>query len=86
MKERTYNYLYHRVEYPRERGYRMEQFKLPPYILVDIFEDGSSKKVRVRSRIHINKEVVLPTSYSLEFRDAEILVDVSGKIAHMYSL
>ena len=28
--ERTYDYLLRRVEYPAERGYRMEPFKLPP--------------------------------------------------------
>ena len=84
VSERTYDYLIRRVEYPAERGYRMEPFKLPPWIHVVITEDGDSKWLTVHSRIHVNKEVRLHPSFSRQFSDWDILKDLSGKISHAY--
>ncbi len=82
--ERTYDYLLCRVEYPAERGYRMEPSKLPPWIHVVITEDGDSKWLTVHSRIHVNKEVRMSPSFSAQFSDWEILKDLSGKISKSF--
>jgi hypothetical protein len=84
MTESKYDYLFARVEYPLERGYRMEPVKLPPWIHVVITEDAGTKYVDVHSRIHVNKIVRLPTSYSGDFSDKKILIDVSWKITSMF--
>lgn len=84
VSERTYDYLIRRVEYPAERGYRMEPFKLPPWIHVVITEDSDSKWLTVHSRIHVNKEVRREPSFSRQFSDWDILKDLSGKISHAY--
>lgn len=81
MKVRTYNHLYSRVEYPAERGYRMEASQLPNWIHVTITEEGDSKFLTVHSKIHVNKDVKMNPSYSSEFKDREILIDMSGKVA-----
>ncbi|XAI94755.1 hypothetical protein [Pseudomonas phage vB_Pa-PAC6] len=59
-------------------------FKLPPWIHVVITEDGDSKWLTVRSRIHVNKEVRMEPSFSRQFSDWDILKDLSGKISHAY--
>lgn len=82
--ERTYDYLLCRVEYPAERGYRMEPSKLPPWIHVVITEDGDSKWLTVHSRIHVNKEVRMEPSFSRQFSDRDILKDLSGKISQAF--
>jgi len=84
MRDTTYDYLYVRVEYPRERGYRMEKKPLPPWMHVVITEEGDSKSLTVYSRIHKNKEVKLGPSYSSKFSDRDILIDLSGKISHRF--
>lgn len=81
---RTYDYLFHRVEYPAERGYRMEPTKLPPWIHVVITEEGDSKWLTVHSRIHVNKEVRMSPSFSAQFSDSDILKDLSGKITKSF--
>lgn len=80
----VYDHLYARVEYPRERGYRMEPQPLPDWIRVEIVQQGISKVVIVRSRIHVTKEVQLPTTYSVEFTDREILISVSGEVTRRW--
>lgn len=82
--ERTYDYLLRRVEYPAERGYRMEPFKLPQWIHVVITEDGDRKWLTVHSRIHVNKEVRFGPSFSRQFSDWDILNDLSEKISRAY--
>lgn len=82
--KRTYDYLICRVEYPAERGYRMEPSKLPPWIHVDITEDGDSKWLTVHSRIHVNKEVRMKPTFSSQFSDWEILKELSGKISRAF--
>ena len=86
MNEYEYDYLYARVEYPMEHGYRMEPVKLPPWIKIIIIEDKTenTKYVDVHSRIHVNKSVRLPTSYSGDFSNKKILIDVSGEISHRF--
>lgn len=81
---RTYDYLFRRVEYPAEGGYRMEPAKLPPWIHVVITEEGDSKWLTVHSRVHVNKEVRMNPSYSAQFSDFDILKDLSGKITKSF--
>lgn len=80
----TYNHLLTRVEYPRERGYRMEPSPLPSWIYITIEEEKGSKHLTVHSKIHVNKRSKVGPSYSMEFTDYEILKDLSGEIARRY--
>jgi hypothetical protein len=82
--KRTYNHLYYRVEYPAERGYRMETCPLPDWIHLTITEYGDSKRLTVHSRIHVNKSVPMDPIYSNQFTDQEIIKDLSGKISHAF--
>lgn len=75
-----YRYTYSRVEYPVERGYRMEPKPLPDWIYFTITKKGDSKVVTVFSRYHVNKEVVLNPSFSSEYTDKEIIKEISSKI------
>jgi len=84
MQERRYDYLYSRVEYPSEGGYRMEPSALPPWIFVTILEEQGTKWLFVHSRIHVNRVVRMDTSYSREFSDKKILIDLSGEIARRF--
>lgn len=81
MQVRRYDYLLCRVEYPEERGYRMEPEQLPDWIYVTITEQGNSKFLTVHSSFHVNKEVKVGPSYSADFSDRDILKDLSGKIS-----
>lgn len=45
------------------------------WLSVDIETIEGSKFVTIRSTIHQTKEFLLPHSYSVEFKDAEILRD-----------
>ena len=81
---RRYDHLYARVEYPAERGYRMESSPLPPWMHITITETTHSKYLTVYSRIHVNKEVKVDPSYSKAFDDRAIIIDLSGKIAGMF--
>ena len=82
--ERKYDYLYSRVEYPMEHGYRMEPTKLPPWIFVTILEDHDTKQLFVHSRIHVNKVVHMDMSYSSKFSDKQIIIDLSSKISKRF--
>lgn len=82
MKINKYNYLLQRVNYPF--GYRMESVKLPDWIHITITLDGDSKHLTVHSRIHVNKEVKMPTTYSTDFSDYDIIRDQSGKISSRF--
>lgn len=85
MEPRRYDYTLVRVEYPLERGYRMEARKLPDWIHLLVEEDNcGSKRVRVNSRIHVNKSVLLGNAWSSEFSDYEVIKDISGEIAHRW--
>lgn len=81
MQVRRYDHLLCRVEYPTERGYRMEPKQLPDWIHVTITEQGDSKFLTVHSRIHVNKEVKVAPSYSADFSDRDILKDLSGEVS-----
>ena len=75
-----YTHLYHRVEYPAERGYRMEAHPTPDWMHLTVETVGDSKWLTVHSRIHMNKEVRMNPSYSTKFTDQEIIKDLSGRI------
>lgn len=81
-----YNYLICRVEYPTERGYRMEPRPLPDWIYITITEDkgADEKYMTVYSRIHVNKEVRMNPSYSCAFSDQDIIKDLSGEVGHRF--
>jgi hypothetical protein len=79
-----YNYLLSRVEYPIERGYRIETTPLPDWIYVVITKQGDDKYLTVRSRIHMNKEVRIGPTYSVDFSDWDILKDLSGEISKRF--
>lgn len=76
----TYHHMYHRVDYPLERGYRMESVKLPDWICLSVALEGDSKRLTVHSRLHVNKEVKMNPIYSTDFTDIEIIKDLSGEI------
>lgn len=84
MKINKYNYLLFRVEYPMERGYRMEPSLLPDWIYITITEEDDSKFLTVHSEIHVNKEVKLNPPFSSEFTDQEIIREMSGKVSHRF--
>lgn len=84
MQVRRYDHLLCRVEYPAERGYRMEPKQLPDWIHVTITEQSDSKFLTVHSRIHVNKEVKVGPSYSADFSDRDILKDLSGEVSGMF--
>ena len=84
MQVRKYNHLLVRVEYPAERGYRMEPKQLPDWIHVTITEDKGSKYLTVHSRIHVNKEVRVGPSYSAYFNDRDLLKDLSAQVSSMF--
>jgi len=79
-----YKHLYRRVDYPEERGYRMEAQPLPAWIYLTIRKKGDSKNLVVHSRIHLNKEVVLNPAYSATFSDIDIIKDLSGEVSHRF--
>lgn len=81
MQVRRYDHLLCRVEYPAERGYRMEPKQLPDWIHVTITEQEDSKFLTVHSSIHVNKEVKVGPSYSVGFSDRDILKDLSGEVS-----
>lgn len=76
----TYTHLVQRVEYPRERGYRMEAYPTPHTMYLTITEKDNSKFLTVHSKIHKNKEIVMNPSYSCDFSDQEIIKDLSAEI------
>ena len=78
-----YTHLLERVNYPSENGYRMEVFKLPDWIHLTVTE-GESKFLTVHSRIHVNKAVIVGPSYSTEFRDRDLIAELSGEISHRF--
>jgi hypothetical protein len=80
MIVRTYNHGFVRVEYPRERGYRMEPKQLPHWMHITVTEDNDSKFLIVHSSVHMNKEVRVGPSYSTDFTDAEIIKDLTSEI------
>ena len=79
-----YHHLFRRKEYPAERGYRMESVQLPDWIYLTISEENNSKYIIVHSKIHVNKEVKMPTSYSVSFTDNEIIKDQSANIYNRF--
>lgn len=84
MQIRKYNHLLVRVDYPAERGYRMEPKPLPNWIHLTITEDNGSKYLTVHSRIHVNKEVRIYPSYSVDFEDRDLLKDLSAEVSRRF--
>lgn len=80
----TYDYLYVRVEYPAERGYRMEPRPLPSWIYVTITRGKNNKYLTVYSRIHVDKNKRVGPTYSLDYSDEEVLKNLSGEIYSRY--
>jgi len=85
-KARKYHYLLVRVDYPKERGYRMEPRKLPDYLHFTITEDFNGKYLTVYSRLHKTKEVRVGPTYTNEFTDREIIIDLSANIAYRFGI
>ena len=54
----------------------INNLKLPSYLSFEIRQQGDTKHVYVNSTIHVNKQLKLPHSYSLDWSDEEILNDV----------
>jgi hypothetical protein len=85
-KVNKYHHLYHRVNYPRENGYRMESYQLPDWIYITIttIEEENSKYLTVYSRLHLDKEVVISPTYSCNFTDDEIIKDLSSEVSSRF--
>jgi hypothetical protein len=80
-----YQHLYFRVEYPTERGYRMESYPLPDWIHLTVERvDETTKQLVVHSRLHLNKKVPMLPVYSSDFSDADIIKDQSGKVHYAF--
>jgi len=79
-----YQHIYQIVEYPLERGYRMERVSLPNWMHLTISVVNGSKVLTVHSSIHINKSVTMYTIFSTDFTDEEIIKDLSGEISYRY--
>lgn len=58
----------------------MEPYDLPDWIYITVTRDGDSKYLTVYSRIHVNKEVIVGPSYSLEWSDQAVIKELSGRI------
>ena len=54
----------------------INNFQLPSYLSIEIKKDGDTKYVYVNSTIHVNKQLEVPHSYSLDWSDEEILNDI----------
>lgn len=78
MKVREYKHLY--VQKREGRGYRWEIAHTPEYLTLTITEDKNSKFLTVKSRIHVNKSVIMHPAYGLGFTDQQIIKDLSGEI------
>jgi hypothetical protein len=66
----------------------MERKPLPDWIYVTVTtdDDNDTKYLTVHSRFHMNKEVRINSDYSTSFSDNEIIKDLSGDIAHRFSI
>lgn len=53
----------------------INNLKLPSYLSIEIKQQGDTKYVYVNSSIHVNKQLKVPYSYSLDWTDEEILRD-----------
>lgn len=82
MIKTRYDHLIYRVEYPMERGYRMEASELPSWIFITITEDKESKSkyLTVHSRIHVNTSVRINPEYCSSFSDTDIIKDLSSEV------
>jgi hypothetical protein len=86
MQVNKYTYLIHRVEYPLERGYRMEPKLLPSWVYITVTQKGNSKWLTVHSRLHVNEEVRLSPDYSSCFNDRDIIKDLTPNIIRRFGL
>ena len=84
MANSRYDYIVERVKRPQQHGYRVEPKKLPFYLHLTITEEDGRKYLTVHSKVHVEKEFKMPTSYSSEFSDWEIISDQSAKISKMF--
>ena len=64
----------------------MESKPLPAYMHLTITEENGSKRLKVYSRVHVNKEVAVGPSYSDSFSDVFIIKDLSGEILHRFGV
>lgn len=78
-KVRTYDYI-------RGTNKYFPIIPLPSYLHLTITTDTESecKYVTAYSKIHVNKEVRLSSTYSLDYSDQEILKDNALDIFQMY--
>lgn len=84
MTTTEYRYIFRKVQYPEERGYRWKPFSLPDWIHLCIEDDGESKRLIVHSRIHVTKVSQVGPDHSIEFTDREIIRSLSGKVSYRY--
>ena len=80
-----YRHMFVRVEYPRERGYRMESKELPDWLHLTIEKQDDSKRLFVHSRIHVDKKKAVGPSYSVKFTDQQIIREQSYRIGRYLS-
>tara|TARA_R110000772_G_scaffold16184_11_gene46261 strand:+ start:1190 stop:1438 length:249 start_codon:yes stop_codon:yes gene_type:complete len=79
-----YNHTYARVEYPQERGYRMEAVSLPNWLHITIETHGTTKRLFVHSRIHMTTKGQVGPDYSDSYTDYEMIKEQSGEICYRY--
>ena len=65
-------------------GYRWVYSEIPDWLSVEIHQEGDTKKVFVRSRIHKDKYKQVHPSYSSDWSDTDILKDIAGEIHYRY--
>lgn len=67
---------------PNRSGYYWHATPLPDWLAIEIIDDAAqdSRRVRVHSRIHVNKCTDWSNSWSMEFSHTEILTDISENV------
>ena len=56
---------------------RIRTLQLPSYLSIEIIQQGNSKHVYVNSTAHVNRQLKLPHSYSIDWSNEEILNDLA---------
>lgn len=79
-----YNHLYLREYNNVVRKVMTEAVPLHDWLYVTITTENDSKYVTVFSKHHVNKALTLPTGYSMEYSDTDILLDQSDNIHSLY--
>lgn len=82
----SYRHTYCRVEYPQERGYRMEPRPIPDWMSIEIHTDkeNDSKQMVVHSRIHVGRVFPMQPVYSCDFSDKQLLTELAAEVSHRF--